>query len=256
MAGRGFEVTTGLVIQQGLFEESTTARHKIGTRMQLADGRVYYYASTSEATVAGKLSFSKPMDAANTAMVTGVAAAVGAKVVTGMTVGATAVTANEFAEGFMYTQKVAVEGYTYKIKSNTSGSAAGTMSISLYDPIQLAITAATEVGFAYNPFHLVSSATTTVTSSPAGVPAKGIITSGSYGWLQTWGVCAIQNQEAGNLTIGHQVHASTEEGSIVAPSAADMTVTTAPLVYPRVGHYYGAVAVDDEWTPVMLQLYP
>ena len=253
---RGFETTTGLVIQQGLFEESTTAKHKIGTRMQLADGRVYYYGVCAEALAAGLLCYSKPMHADNTAMVTGVGAAVGAKVVTGMTVGSTAVVANEFAEGFLYTQKVAGTGYTYKIKSNTSGSVAGTMTINLYDPVMVAITASTEVGFAYNPFWALLGPTGVQTSQPAGVAPRGVVTSGSYAWIQTWGICAIGSDTAGALSIGNQVHASTEEGYVVGWTG-EATVTTAQGAgYPRVGNFYGAVAVDAEWTPVMLQLYP
>lgn len=45
---RGFETTTGKVIKQGLFEESATANHNVGTRMQLADGRVFFYATEGQ----------------------------------------------------------------------------------------------------------------------------------------------------------------------------------------------------------------
>jgi hypothetical protein len=254
--GRGFEVTTGLVIQQGLFEESTTAKHRIGTRMQLADGRVYYYGVCAEALAAGLLCYSKPMDANNTAMVvTNNGVAVGGKTVESMLVGSAAVEANEFAEGFMYTQKVAGTGYTYKIKSNTSGSAAGTMTIELYDPVQVAITVSTEVGFAYNPFWALLGPTGVQTSQPAGVAPRGVVTSGSYAWIQTWGVCAMGSDTAGHLDIGHGVHASTEEGYVVGIANSTLTTGTG-LGYPKVGNFYGAVAVDAEWTPVMLQLYP
>lgn len=252
---RGFETTTGLVIQQGLFEESSTAKHKIGTRMQLADGRVFYYASTAEATVAGKLCFSKPTHAAKTAMVGGIAGAVGAKSISGFTVGTNAFTANEFAEGWLVVQKVAGVGYTYKIKSNTSGSAAGTASVVLYDPIQVAITTLSEINFVYNPFYSVSCGTATVTSSPAGVAIKGVIQSAYYGWLQTWGVCAVQHDEAGSLTIGMRVHASTEEGAVTGYTTNTET-TGGGKIYADVGHNYGQVAVDAEYTPIMLKLFP
>jgi hypothetical protein len=172
-----------------------------------------------------------------------------------MTVGSEEVLANEFAEGFMYTQKVAATGYTYKIKSNTSGASGDVMTINLYDPIQIAITASTEVGFCYNPFWGLLGPTGVQTSSPAGVAPRGVVTSGSHAWIQTWGVCAIGSDTAGHLDIGHAVHASTEEGYVVG--TANSTVTTGTgLGYPKVGHFYGAVGVDAEWTPIMLQLYP
>jgi hypothetical protein len=253
---RGFEVTTGLVIQQGIFEESSTAKHKIGTRMQLADGRVFYYALNVEALTAGLLCFSKPTHADNTAMVTTTAsAAVGAKTISSMTVGGTAITVNEFAEGWLITQKVSGTGNCYKIKSHTSGTSAGTnLDIVLYDPLVQAIATTTEVTFAYNPFYKVLSGTAVVTSPPAGVALRAF-TSAYYGWLQTWGVCAIQHDEAGSLTIGMRVHASTEEGAVTGYTTNTET-TGGGKIYPHVGYNYGQVAVDAEWTPIMLQLHP
>lgn len=253
---RGFETTTGLVIQQGIFEESSTAKHKRGTRMQLADGRVFFYGDVVEAVVAGKLCFSKPTHADNTAMVTTTAsAAVGAKTLSGMTVGGTAITANEFAEGYLITQKVSGTGNCYKIKSHTSGTSAGTnLNIVLYDPLQQAIATTTEVTFCYNPWYKMSQPTTTVTSPPAGVPLRAF-TIAYYGWVQTWGICAIQHDEAGSLTIGMRVHASTEEGAITSYTTSTET-TGGGKIYPHVGYNFGQVAVDAEWTPIMLQLHP
>jgi hypothetical protein len=256
--GRGFETTTGLVIQQGIFEESSTAKHKVGTRMQLADGRVFYYAQAGEALAAGKLAFSKPQHVARTAMVTTTAsAAIGAKTITGLTVGAEAFGANDYAEGFLYTQKVTGLGYTYKIKSNTSGTSGGTnLDVVLYDPIQVAIDSTTEIGFVYNPFHKVLSGTATVTSGPAGVCLRGVVTTQYYCWLQTWGVCAMSQDAGTNVgEIGMRVIASTEEG-FIANYTTNTNTELGGKAFPHVGYRFGTMAVDSEFTPIMLQLYP
>jgi hypothetical protein len=255
--GRGFETTTGLVIQQGIFEESATAKHKIGTRMQLADGRTFYYAQAGEALAAGKLAFSKPQHIARTAMVsTTASAAIGAKTITGITVGAEAFTANDYAEGFMYTQKVTGLGYSYKIKSNTSGTSGGTnLDVVLYDPIQVAIDTTTELGFVYNPFFKVLSGTAVVTSGPAGVCLRGVVTTQYYCWLQTWGVCVLHQDASTALNIGTRLVASTEEG-FVANYTTNTNTELGGKILPHVGYNFGTLAVEAEATPVMLQLYP
>jgi hypothetical protein len=256
---RGFETTTGLVIQQGIFEESSTAKHKIGTRMQLADGRTFYYAQAGEALRAGFLAYSKPQHVARTAMVTTTAsAAIGAKTISGITVGAEAFTANEMAEGFLYTQKVTGLGYTYKIKSNTSGTSGGTnLDVVLYDPIQVAIDTTTEIGFMYNPFYQVLSASAVITSGAAGVCLKGVVTTQYYCWLQTWGPVALVQGVASNVgEIGMRLITSTESSGEVANYTTNTNTELGGKAFPHIGYRFGTVAVENEATPVMLQLYP
>jgi hypothetical protein len=258
MAGRGFETTTGLVIQQGIFEESATAKHKIGTRMQLADGRTFYYAQAGEALAAGLLAFSKPQHLDRTAMATTTAsAAIGAKSISGITVGGEKFTVNEMAEGFLYTQTVTGLGYTYKIKSNTSGTSAGTnLNVVLYDPIQVAIDTTTEIGFVYNPFYMVLQGSAVVTSGPAGVCLKGVVTTQYFCWLQTWGVCALLQDASTNVDeIGMRVIASTEEGYI-ANYTTNTNTNLGGKAFAHVGYRFGTVSVEAEATPIMLQLYP
>lgn len=226
--------------------------------MQLADGRTFYYASTGEALAAGLIAYSKPQHLARTAMVTTTAsAAIGAKAISGMTVGAEKFTANEFAEGFMYTQKVTGIGYTYKVKSNTSGTSGGTnLDVTLYDPIQIAIDTTTEVGFIYNPFYAVLQDSAVVTSGPAGICLRGVVTSAYYCWLQTWGPVAVKTDAATNLgEIGMRLVSSTEQG-FVANYTTNTNTELGGKILPHVGYRFGTVAVDAEATPVMLQLYP
>lgn len=251
MAGRGFETTTGLVIQQGIWEQSATAKHKIGTRMQLADGRVFYYCQTNGGLTAGKLVESVPAVANHVECVgtiAGAVAAIGAKEVS-FTIGATAMTANQYAEGMLYVNKVTGLGYGYKIKSHISASSGGNTTVTLYDPIQVATDATSEFSMAYNPFAEVIVAAT-VTNLPAGVSLI-TTTDNYYSWLQTWGMAVIL--QAGTPASGSAVIANATDGSV----SDFATLTEGNSHVSRiVGYQYGTAGVAAEYTPVLLQLFP
>jgi hypothetical protein len=248
--GRGFEVTTGLVIQQGIWNESSTAKHKIGTRMQLADGRVFYYAQANGALAAGKLCTSPVAVANHIEILTAAVAAIGAKAITSLDIGATAMTANQYAEGWLQTNKVTGLGYSYKIKSHTSASSSGAVDVVLYDPIQVATDATTEFSFIYNPFAEVI-VQATITEPPCGVPLF-VVQDNYYAWLQTWGVCALLC--GGTDASGMRLVAHTTDGSVTGYTTA--SEATSPHTSPHVGYAYGTVGVADEYKPVMLQLFP
>jgi len=247
MTGRGFEVTTGLVIQQGLFSESATASHKIGTRMQLADGRVFYYALAGGTIAVGKLCTSKAAQA-NHIEETGLGtAAVGATSVI-VTVGATAVTANEYAEGWLYANLSDGLGYHYKIKSHTSASSAGNVTVTLYDPIQVATTASTEFSFRYNPFYGVT-VQATITTNMCGIFPRAV-TSAYYAWCQTWGpaVCLSGDTAAAGTIIA----AHTTDGAVGAlTTATEDTVITEQAV-----GFMCEAGVTSDYKAVILQIYP
>jgi hypothetical protein len=260
--GRGFETTTGLVIQQGIFQDSITAKHKVGTRMQLADGRVFYYCSavTTGALSPGQLCMSQTNHADYNTMTvtTGAGAEIGDKSIAGVTVGGEKFTANQFAEGWMIVESAAGLGRTYKIKSNTSGTSGGAnLEVVFYDPIQVALTTSSVVSFAYNPFAFVQASTVVTyaqTSAPAGVP-QCAITASYFGWLQTWGVVGILSDASGALQIGHKLNASTESGAVAAYTTDTNTETGSDML-PGIGYNYGVIAKDGAYAPVMLQLYP
>ncbi len=248
--GRGFEVTTGLVIQQGIWNESVTAKHKIGTRMQLADGRVFYYAQANGALAASKLCTSPVAVADHVEILTAAVTAIGDKAVTSLDLGATAMTVNQYAEGWLQTNKVTGLGYSYKIKSHTSGSISGPVNVVLYDPIQIATDATTEFSFIYNPFSEVI-VQATITEPPCGVPLF-VVQDNYYAWLQTWGVCALLGADTG--ASGIRVVAGTTDGSVTDYTTA--SEATSPHTSPHVGYRFGTAGVAAEYSPVMLQLFP
>jgi hypothetical protein len=245
MVGRGFEVTTGLVIQQGLFSESATPNHSIGTRMQLADGRVFYYMSAGGALAVAKLCASKAPQTNHIELTgTGATAAAGDFSIA-VTVGATAVTANEYAEGFLYTNLSDGLGYHYKIKAHTSASSAGVVTVTLYDPIQVATTTSTELSFRYNPFYGVT-VQATITDPMCGIPPRAF-TSAYYGWIQTWGQAVVLSGDT--ATAGHCLRPHTTDGSVAA-------YTPSTTLKEQIVGFACEAGVTSDYKAVVLQIYP
>ncbi len=193
---RGFEVTTGLVIQQGIFEQSTTARHKIGTRMQLADGRVFYYAETAGALAAGKMALSVLPTSDFDLCALDAAGVVGSKTIGITPAGSPSVAANDFAEGYFVVHTGTTgAGQCRKIKSHDASASNSEITLVLYDPFTAVVHADATGEIIRNPYkdvtHLANS-----TGTAVGVPLI-VIASGSFGWLQTWGECALLAGSAG-----------------------------------------------------------
>jgi len=247
---RGFEVTTGLVIQQGLFEQNVAAQHKIGTRLQLADGRVFYYAKAGGTIVAGKLLGSVSTASGHEDVDTSAQSA-GDYAVT-VTLNTTSISeANEYAEGFICTRETGGVGQMLKIKSHgVQTETTGTLALTLYDPITTALLATGQADMMKSPFKdIIVSAT--VTDNPAGIsliPA----TDNYFFWCQTWGpaVCLVDTAAA----LGTNLVTSTDNGAIQAIATATTDIEF--IAQPLVGVTIGAAGVNDKYTMILLRLYP
>jgi hypothetical protein len=244
---RGFEVTTGLVIQQGIFELSSTAKHKIGTRMQLADGRVFYYALDGGSGLsAGKLNFSRATVSGHEDVDTS-AQAIGTKAVT-VTPATTKVLANEYAEGFISIRETTGQGQIRKIKSHPSAASAATCALTLYDPWTTAITTSEQADLIHNPMYLVTESATEE-QLPAGVPLL-TVTADYYFWNQTYGLAnVLQN---GACPLGSMVTPGTVAGSVAEFSTA--TNDIAGFDMPIVG-IQAILGVDTKYSVVLLQIH-
>ena len=184
----------------------TTQLHPYGTRMVLPDNRVYYYGQTAGAQTAGAICQS-PVGIANHDMdlATNTASS-GDKSVT-VTVGGTAVTANQYADGYLYVNDGTGEGHIYKIRQHDAISSSGSGAINLYDgdAIATGFVAATIGGLAKNPYKDFIVYPTTATGHAVGVAATDF-DDDDYGWLQTWGPAAVLCDVA--FVIGNHVRVS------------------------------------------------
>jgi hypothetical protein len=249
---RGFEVTTGLVIQQGLFEQSVTAKHKVGTRMQLADGRVFYYGKAGGTCAAGQLALSPTAGVAN--VVAKTTQAIGDRAINLLT-GSSAVTASMYEEGYVVINDATGQGYTYKIKSHAtaSASAASEVVFTLYDPLQTIITASTSEGTVIaNPFMDIEPSATEQLI-PAGIPLTAV-TDLYYAWFQTWGVasCLSETGTADAATVGVNLITASVSGAVQALGiATNSLLPTMPIV-----GISAAGAIDGEYNAIILRLFP
>lgn len=214
----------------------------LGTRLILEDGRIFAHAKVSAtAGVAGKLYKQAVLvgdhgNIAGSGVIIRTAVAVGdtAIVLTANTV--TAVTKDQYAEGYMTVcTGTAGIGYTYKIKSHAAAASAGAvaLTINLEQNDKVAATVAagtTAVSLRKNPFDSITIAASAV---PGGVPAGVLpvaVSAGFYCWVQRRGTCA---GLAGATTIatGFGVVASTTvDGAFIPQSAAGSAIADYPVL--------------------------
>jgi len=191
-------------------------RHKLGTRMAFADGRVYRYAKDSGAGIAaGRLVQAPVTDAADDMdLAWSAGGAVGGTTVTTGT--SLTITKDQYKEGWLYVNDAAGEGCIYPIKSNTavSGAAGCVFTIDEEDGFSIALTATSSLfGVVYNIYDGVLVQPTTITNAAVGVSTT-TVTASYYTWLQTWGPCALLDYGA-TWVVGDQIAAaeSTDAGA-------------------------------------------
>src|SRR3990167_711372 len=179
--------------------------HELGEKIYTSDGRAFRYVKAGETLVVSEL-LQGPAEATGNQSRIVAAAAVGDKTIT--TTDTVTVTANEYAGGFVVVTGEASTGtgFQYRIKSHPAASAA-VVTLTLEDPIQVALTATTQVDLVKNPYKDVITNPTTSTGVIVGV-AVNEITSGQYGWVQVEGLATVQNDTNGTLTVRGTVVAS------------------------------------------------
>jgi hypothetical protein len=229
---------------QGIYEESSTPKHRIGEKLELSDGRTFRYSYFSTATAQGLLA---SQDLSATAIVESdgklTAAAIGATEVTytdSGTVGSA--TLNQYAGGYLHITDDAGEGYQYRIKSNTAASS-NAITFTLYDGLEVAVTTDTDVAVTGSLWNNLIGASATDYVVCGVTPIS--FTVNYYGWVQTRGIATVLADgtitAGGNLTLSDGV-----TGAIQAKDAE-----TEPLVG------YAAYAPDTTgYAGVVLQNMP
>jgi len=217
------------VVGADLRSNLAIAAHSIGTYVETADGRGFRYAKVgATATVQGKLYVTSARDNTNLTPVGGLetaAAAIGATEVTITT--STTLAANLLAGGYFITDVTPGEGYTYRIKGNTATSGAANCVITLEDPIVVALTTSSNVVLARHSYDsILVSPGGASTGHPVGI-ANTVITAAQFGWVQTYGACAILAGVATSISL---------PGVPVVPSASTAgSVIVATAILPTIG---------------------
>lgn len=183
-------LASGGAVGQPLFSSSATQYHPLGTKAYSRDGGVYRYVQcgSSSALVAGNVIQAAASIGANHNRLTPAAAAIGDTQVT-VTLGGTAVTANQYAGGHVVVNTTPGLGYKYQIKSHPAADASAAVVLTLEKdmPIQIAWTTGTEVTLVANPYKgVIQSPATTLTGRIVGC-CQYIIAVSEFGWIGSGG---------------------------------------------------------------------
>ena len=249
-------------VAQGLYEESATAKGPIGARREMPDGRVFRYAHFVAAVNRGVLvsqdisvSAAGPIDGKATA------AAIGATTITltDTDTFTTADAADVYAGGYFMPEDDAGEGYSYRIRGNKQGTAAGVMSLDLYDGLVIAITTDTDVNIIGSMWNNVKIAAAGSDAIVAGVSVRDM-TIAYYGWVQTWGVANVLSEVPTTTapTVGNPAFLDDGTAGAVGPFAgvaSNTTINAGDWDTPYVGDFLYS-GVDTTNVGVFLKIQP
>lgn len=211
----GIHISSGSRVEapaQGIYEQSTVKNHRLGDVLVVGD-KMFRYCVAGENLTAGHLCTVKfDSDAEDTVTV---AHPIGTLQVT--VTAASAITANQYADGLLIVDEGTGAGNSYRIKEHPAIGNGETGVVTLYDPLVVAwSTSDTDIELVQSPF-VVQDANADQKETPACVPLIAV-TSGNYFWGQTRGIAGVLQDEAeGNaagerlLTIGSSTDGSVED---------------------------------------------
>ena len=171
---------------------NTTKKRALGTILELPDGREFKYALNGGSAISsGKLASSAAMIGNHDMDLTTAAASVGDTSIT-VTLGATAATKDQYADGYIYTNDGTGQGQIYRIASNPAADSSATLAVTLAsnDAVSVALDSTTESGLAVNPYSGIVVSPTSVTNRTLGVTATDIAAN-AYGFVQTKGLASV-----------------------------------------------------------------
>jgi len=183
------------------FEMGSTQLVEVGAKYaQDSTGRVWHYAKAGGATIArGVMTASADQDAQRVNLSFATAPAVGDMEVS-VTIGTGAATANDYKDGFLVVQDGTGEGRAYPIEGHGAITASTAGTFLLKEPIDTAgALAETNVDLIKNRYaDIVITPGSDNLDIGTGVPQVAITTL-YYGWVQTWGACAVWQDETSGV---------------------------------------------------------
>jgi hypothetical protein len=230
---------------QGIYEQSASAKEMLGTIRWTQDGRAFRYAKASEALTPGKMTHATQLNAAHIDEAITAAVALNSYTLDLTVTAGKAIAEDELRGGYFDVRDEDGEGQCLLIAGNTAISVSGTsIQVALEDPIKIALTTDSEFDLVRSPWFDVALSTTDENFA-TGIPLINV-TANYYCWVQTHGVA--NALIAGTPAVGSSLILSGTEGAL-AVIAADVDVDV-----PIVGTIWGAAGVAGEYGPVFLQI--
>lgn len=206
---------TGAVLLTGndIYKPGKEKVHPYGTIGVDKYGDMYRYARLAADVSAGYLLVSLAREANHQNVALSAAAAVGQKFVL-PTVGATAVDANEYDEGWLAFSDVSPEGEAYRIVSHGASAGSEAVRFNLDRGLLAAATTSSEVAIVRNPWNKPA-VSQLIAERAAGVTVTDVdVSEAPYVWLKTRGVAPVLVDTAG-VTVGYKVAISDQVNGAV-----------------------------------------
>jgi len=182
----------GSILAVGLYESNADPQHKLGEKYVDKWGRTFRYVQAGAVDlVTGNLIQEAAEDTNYRSMVVQAASAAGSTTIA-VTLGGTAVTANQFESGDLLVESSTGIGQVFKIVSHSvQTSTTGTCTFQVDRPVETALTTSSQVSVRKSSYDdVIQSPVTTQTGRVLGVAIFIIVTT-EYGWIQSGGDCGI-----------------------------------------------------------------
>ncbi len=205
--------TSGAAVQGGAL---------LGQRAQTSDGKAFRYGvngtGSGTALSAGQL-MQGAVVSTNHQNRTGVTTVAGQSVVT-FAVGATLVSSNQYAQGYLNVNAGTGAGQMLLISGNTSALSSGSPTVNLADEI-ITATLASDSKFSLIPnlYSAVIQHSATLAAGPAGVTQLAVPDT-YYAWFQVGGECSVLG-DAGAAAAGAPITYSDDTAGAVGPYETD-----------------------------------
>jgi hypothetical protein len=231
-------------------EQGQSTKHvRLGSRFEDMFGRVFYYGYAATAVGRGKVARAAATITYHNSMNFQTAPAVGDKVVK-VTLLGTALTADQYQDGWLTVNDGTGEGRTYPVEGNNAmATTTGTGVIYLSEPIDTAgAVSELNVDLNYNFYdELLPPADNGQAYIPVGVPiCVGGLGAAEYGYVQTWGPCAVWRDETDG-GLGYEFTWGVGTGTGMIEDADN-------VAEPRFGILGPAAGVDTEYQMVTLRI--
>lgn len=228
----------------GLYNTSTLDYSLLGSRAVSGDGREYRIARNGAvALTPGTLLQAAPEVANHQNLAPSVNRNIGDNVVT-LVLGATAVTANQYAGGWLFVTTSTGQGFQYKIAGHPAANASATLTVVLDDRLVTTwASASTKIDMIANQYAGVVINPIAATSNPIGVAVTNV-PANQFFWAQVKGPCNLLAD--GAIVTGTNVIASNAVAGAIEPGAdaADLQANVGIAMASITTAQYGPININ------------
>jgi len=204
------------------FAESSTQLFEFGTILKYGE-RTFRYAGVGGSGITAGLCVQSAAAVANHRDMAVQAAAVAGATSISVTLGSTAATLDQYAEGYLLINDAAGEGQLLRVKNHAAADSAATLTVNVYDKLVTALTTSSKADLVAATYNDLVVAPTTHTGPVVGITPMDF-TADYFGWIQCGGPVAALT--SGTLLLGGNAVRSDTTAGAVEPADEDVEAET------------------------------